>query len=494
MSKTINKEAFEVVLKGSIAERRWLCEREFSLFMCYYGMDYIKYPFAPFHYEFFQDIRDLMDDVYDEVAWIAFRESAKTSFAKMFVLWLICFKKRTYINVDSFDKENAERVLFDIVHELQSNQLILRDFGELFNAKRDQNEATQKRINNFVTTHGVRVEAHSTQESVRGRLHGHQRPDFLLLDDFETNKTKDSKAYTEQVMKHIDEFKAGLDSSACILYLGNYITEYGSVNSLMERSKIDPRILIRNVPVIKDGVPTWPAKYSIEKEEGKICLNDKKLQLGSQVFSAEMMNQPIDELSQEFYKKNFKYTTLKEVSNKVHRKFATIDSALTKNADSDFSGVVRNYVTENNDWNIIAKGYKINSKSLIDLVFILHDEGFESIGIEEGAFTHAVQPFFEEECRKRNKFPHIVMLKHAGVMKETRIRGLIPRYEQGTIYHIDQTCDDLEAQLLRFPKSLHDDIADALAYMLKIAEAPSGMNMTGFQTQGVAPMDISLGF
>ena len=31
------------------------------------------------------------------------------------------------------------------------------------------------------------VEAHSTQESVCGRKHGEQRPDFLLLDDFETN-------------------------------------------------------------------------------------------------------------------------------------------------------------------------------------------------------------------------------------------------------------------------------------------------------------------
>lgn len=496
--KRINKEALKLVFDGKPEERHYLCEHDFSLFMCYYGIDYIKYPFAPFHYDFFQDIKDLMSGKYREVAWIAFRESAKTSFAKMFLLWLICYKKRAYINVDSFDKENAERVLFDIVHELQSNLLLVRDYGELFNAKRDQNEATQKRINNFVTTHGVRVEAHSTQESVRGRLHGAQRPDFLLLDDFETNKTKDSKAYTEQVMKHIDEFKAGLDSSAIILYLGNYITEYGSVQSLMDRAKTDVRLLIRNVPVSigigENGIPTWPEKYSWTKEAGKVDLADKYKQFGSQVFSAEMMNQPIDELTQEFFKKNFKYKSLKDIADKVHRKFATIDSALTKNADSDFTGIVRNYVTENNDWHIIAKGYKINSKSLIDIVFILHDEGFEQIGIEEGAFTYAVQPFFEDQCRTRNKFPNVVMLKHGGIMKETRIRGLIPRYEQGTIYHIEGTCDDLEQQLLKFPKSVHDDIVDALAYQLKLASPPSVAMSSGFQTGGILPMDASLGF
>lgn len=468
----INKKALQKVIEGSTNERIFLCEQEFSLFFCYYAIDYLKYPFAQFHYEMFQDIRDLLTGKYREVAWIMFRESAKTSFAKIFLLYLICYKKRNYINVDSFDKENAERILFDVVVELQTNPRIKADFGELFNTSRHSTEATQKRVSNFLTNNGVRVEAHSTQESVRGRIHGHQRPDFLLLDDFETNKTKDSKAYTEQVMRHIDEFKAGLDSSAMILYLGNYITEFGSIQSLMDRAKDDPRLFIRNVPVIKDGKPTWEAKYSLTYEKGKVDLEDKKRQLGSQVFSAEMMNQPIDESTQEFFKKNFKYRTKEEVLAKTCRKFATIDSALTRNAESDFSGVTKNYIWENNEWNISSIAYKINSKSLIDLVFVLHDEGFEAIGIEEGAFTQAVEPFFQEECKKRNKFPNVVKLKHGGVMKETRIRGLIPRYEQGAIYHIIGECRDVEEELLRFPKGVHDDCADSLAYQLKIAQPP----------------------
>ena len=38
---------------------------------------------------------------------------------------------------------------------------------------------------------------------------------------------------------------------------------------------------------------------------GKVSLEDKKRQLGSQVYAAEMMNQPIDETSAEFFRKNF---------------------------------------------------------------------------------------------------------------------------------------------------------------------------------------------
>lgn len=474
----INQAALEKVINGTQAERRYLCSKEFSLFFCYYFIDYVKYPFAPYHFDFFQDVRDLHNDVIREVAWIAFRESAKTSFAKILLVWLICNGYKRYINVDSFDKENAERVLFDVVVELQTNKRIKADYGELYNKKRDPDETTQKRIANFLTNNGVRVEAHSTQESVRGRLHGHQRPDFLLLDDFETNKTKDSKAYTLQVIKHIDEFKAGLDSTAKVVYLGNFITEHGSVATLKERAKTDTRLRYRDIPAIDHttGLPTWPGKYALTDaeaaEKGLVSLEDKRRQLGGQVFKAEMMNQPIDESTQEFFKKWFKYKKLEDVLLHPVRKFATIDTAFSKNQDDDDTGITRNYVSENGDWHLRARKLRINPKALIDLIFVLHEEGFEKIGIEETAYLQAIQPFFAEECDKRSIYPYVVPLKHGGIQKETRIRGLIPRYENGKIWHIEGECNDLEDQLLRFPKSLKDDVADSAAYQLKIAEAP----------------------
>jgi phage terminase large subunit-like protein len=474
--KKINKEALKIVINGTKDERMYLCSKDFRLFLCYYFTEYIKYRFSDFHFEWFNDFDDLINDRIRELAIIAFRESAKTSFAKIFLLWLICHKKRSYINVDSFDKENSERILFDIVIELQTNKLLIADYGQLFNSKRNQEEATQKRVSNFITNNDVRVEAHSTQESVRGRIHGSQRPDFLLLDDFETNKTKDSKAYTEQVIGHINEFKAGLDSLAKIIYLGNYITEFGSIQSLFDRAKTDSGLRVRNIPVIKDGEITWPDKYAMTdieaKETGKISLEDKKKQLGSQVFSAEMMNEPIDEETQEFFKKNFKYKTKEEVLNLKTRKFATIDTALSKGADSDFTGITKNYVDKDNNWHLSGRQYKINSKTLIDLIFQMHDEGFEKIGIEQTAYSEAIEPFFLEECKVRNKYPYVVQLKHGGIMKETRIRGLIPRYEAGTIYHIEGDCEALEDELLRFPKGLHDDVADSAQYQNKIAEPP----------------------
>lgn len=471
----INKEALEYAISTTPQERRYLLQNDFAMWFTYYYIDYLKFPYAPFHYEMFDDVSKLTDGTYRELAWVMFRESAKTSFAKGFITWLICTEKRKYINVDSFDKENAERMLFDAILELQRNPRILADYGELYNAKRNSEELTQKKISNFLTNNGIRVEAHSTQESIRGRLHGAQRPDCLILDDFETNKTKDSEAYTAQVAGHISEAQSGMDAQGIVLYLCNYITEYGNVNKLFKRSESDTRLKVRKVDVLlPDGNPSWPEKYTVQEppEPGKVSIPDIKKKLGPQVFDAEMMNNPIDESSQEFLSSWFKYVPRETVLAMNTRKFALVDSAMSKRSDSDNTGISRVYVDKENKWYVSSKGYKVNAKSMIDLLFQLHDEGMEAIGIETTAYTEGILPYFQEECRKRNLYPRIKELKHGGVQKETRIRGLIPRYANGDIYHIEGETGDLESELLRFPRSKHDDCADSLAYAPQICEKP----------------------
>jgi multimeric flavodoxin WrbA len=133
------------------------------------------------------------------------------------LVFLVVNKLRRYINVDSFDKSNAEMVLFDVANTLMTNRAIIADYGQLFTRTRNQNEMTLQRIGKFLTRNGIIIEAHSTSESVRGRLYKDQRPDFVMLDDFETNKTKDSAAYIEQVQKHIDELATGVSADAVIL-------------------------------------------------------------------------------------------------------------------------------------------------------------------------------------------------------------------------------------------------------------------------------------
>lgn len=210
----------------------------------------------------------------------------------------------------------------------------------------------------------------------------------------------------------------------------------------------------------------WPQRYDLTE------LADIEHSLGPYDFSAMYQQEPVDDTAREIKSEWWQYRTWTEVEVMETRKFATIDTALTVNKKSDYTGVTRNYVNRQNQWHLKSTRYKIDSKGIIDLVFLLHDEGFEQIGIEEGAFTNAVKPFLEDEMKKRGRFPRVVALKHGGTQKETRIRGLIPFYSNKRIFHITGECKDLESEEIAFPKGKHDDCLDSLAYQLHVADQP----------------------
>lgn len=472
----IKKEALEKMLSGTKKERVFLSSNSFGLFCLYYFDHYFSYSLADYHYDFFQDCHDLVDNKIREVAWIAFRESGKTSVAKLFVIWMVATQRRKYINLDSFDKENAERILFDVAFELVNNKRLQEDYGVLFSKERGIKDIKQNRINNFVCENGIRVEAHSTQESVRGRLHLNQRPDCLILDDIETNKTKDSIAYTKQISDHISEAMAGMSPDGFMLYLGNFITEYGNIQKIFDRAKTDTGIRVRNIPVMANNTPLWPSKYVISDEEaietGKVSIEDKQRQLGSYVFSYEMMNQPVDETLAEFKKEFVQYETEEFLKNKETNTYITIDSAVSEKESADFTGVTINKVTLENKWYVKTYRLKINSKELIDYLFFLKQEYSPVfLGLEETTFTMAIQPFLQDEMRKRNVFITITPIRHKGINKELRIRGLIPRWESKSVFLLGDN-PELIDEMRVFPRGLHDDVLDSLSMQLPVARAP----------------------
>ncbi len=302
------------------------------------------------------------------------------------------------------------------------------------------------------------------------------------LDDFETNKTKDSEAYTNITKSHIDEFATGLDSKASILYLGNYITKTGIVQWIMDRSKIDEKIRVRFVPIEEGGQPTWPEKYCMTDVEadqtGKISLESKKKQFGFVLYQTEMMNNPIGTAQQIFKKEMFKYITLEEVLQKSCRVFITIDTVGLAKKNSlkkgDFIGICINFVDREGFWNIMTLKRKMDSRDLINTMFDYWSKyNAEEIGWEKTQFTEGLKSTLETEKFKRGKFPLVQDLKSGGVNKNDRIRGaLLGRYEAGSIRHIENYCEGLEDELLAFPNSVHDDVSDSLAYQDQIAKSP----------------------
>jgi len=304
----LNPKITEIVKNGSKQQRVYACSKSFPHFIRYYFSEYFTYATADFHWDFYDDCQKLIDGRLKEAAWIAFRESSKTSLAKMLVVWCVLYKKKGYINYDSYDKSNSEAALFDIAVALQTNKKILSDFGQVYYPSRQKTaegnikEAKIKRISNFITENKVKVEAFSTQEPIRGRIFQNQRPDLVIFDDIESARTKDSYPIILKIRAHIDECRAGVPEEGAILYLGNYITEDGVIAYIMDILKGRDNAVVRNIPVIQEGKPTWKDKYCLTDDEAIeanktrkhpiISLEAKRRDLTDPVFETEMMNNP----------------------------------------------------------------------------------------------------------------------------------------------------------------------------------------------------------
>lgn len=226
-----------------------------------------------------------------------------------------------------------------------------------------------------------------------------------------------------------------------------------------------PAIAVENEDHRKKGQALWSEMYPIEK------LQKTQQALGPYEFSALYQAKPISSENQEFKESWVKYRTSSEVDALDTRNFATIDPG-GKGVENDYTGITRNYVDRDNNWNIKVMRVHFASDELIKYIFTLHAEGFEEIGVEETVYLKAIKPFFDLECKKRGVFPRITPLKHGGRNKEVRIRGLIPRYSAGSIYHVDGECSELEEEMFVFPKGANDDAIDSLAYQNDIAKPP----------------------
>lgn len=312
MIRGLDPEIWETVINGSIEQRKFICEESFPYFCFYYHSDYFTYESPEYHWNFFDDCEKLVSGELRDALWIAFRESAKTTVAKMFVEWCICYKKKSYIAWDSYDGANAESALFDIALTLQTNKRILKDFGQLYRkrkkhktkAEQEEDEPTIKTLGNFITENKVKVERFTTQESARGRISGKNRPDLFIFDDIENTITKESLALTSKIIRHVDEVNSGLQNTGAVLYLGNYITEEGVIAHIRNRLEGKSGKIVRNIKVIEAGKPAWPGKYvmtnkealeknvQVPREEHVISLEQKRLDLGEVVFNTEMMNDP----------------------------------------------------------------------------------------------------------------------------------------------------------------------------------------------------------
>lgn len=491
--------------------RKFACERNFFLFSVYYFTGYHFYETPQFHLEMYED---LTFSTWRYVLWVMFRESAKTSIAKMKLVHNIVYEKKKFNVWVSFDQGKAESNLFDVALTLQTNEKIIEDFGQLYyEEKMETTKSTKKSIEEFITANGVKVKAYSTGMSTRGEVFGEYRPDAYFIDDIETSKTIVSDARTQQVIGFLNELFAGVATDAEVLVMGNKLINDGSIADLEERAMNNPNWRYRNVPVItQDGEITWPDKFvktnaeaaminaSIEdKKYWKVSLEQKKKDLGVVVYDREMLNKPLSDETREvkaaWLANRFR---LDELKFKARNRFITIDSAggnemkRKGKSEPDPTGITVVDIDFDNNWYAVyVRKMHLNAPQLIDQIFWLW-QTFKpiKIGVEKVAFENQVKPYLTIRSNETGIYPVVEELKHGGRNKEDRIRGaLMGRLANNKIWFLEDATDDTDAlrdQLYDFPVAKEDDISDALAYVDQIGFRP----FSGGSKEGNVPTSL----
>ena len=349
----------------------------------------------------------------------------------------------------------------------------------------NEKKSKKKSIKEFITTNEVKVQAYSTGQSARGAVFGSYRPDFIVLDDIENDRTIVSEPKTEQVIHYIDELFAGLSGDANILVLGNRLTNSGSISYVENRFKGDIDFVIRDVPVMIDDEITWPDKYVrtnteakiinkeiVDPKEQVISLEFKKKFLGETVYNREMMNQPLsDDMREIKWKWLQNYYTELDIKDRLRNRYITIDVADTKERDNrkvkgkiDYTGIVVVDWDIENYWYIkYAKRRRVNAPELIDEIFRLWEYYKPiKIGIEKKSFEDQIKPYIEQRSEETGIYPVVVELEHGGTHKVDRIRGALQgRLQAGKIKFLSDSNDNTEElrnELYDFPKAEYDDL------------------------------------
>lgn len=399
------------------------------------------------------------------------RSHSKTSITDLFFLaWVIVNQKAKFILLVSDTYSQATLFLETLKAELEGNEKLKMLYGKLTSDHWSEGE---------IITNGIMVKALGAGMKVRGLKFRESRPDLIIVDDLENDELVENKERREKLERWYNgALIPSLTKDGRIIVIGT-ILHYDSLLAKILDKKLYTEYTKRTYRAVENGQPLWPEHLNLEELEK---LKQEYIAKGqASLFYSEYMNDPIDKESQEFKREFILYRSQEEVDKLQTNNYLTVDTAISERSSADYTGFCDNSVDRENKWNLKAWRKRINPLELIDTLFALHRERrYNQIGIEKTIYLQAIQPFLDEEMRKRNEFLPIVELLHNQQAKETRIRGLLPRYASRSVFHIEGQCNDLEDEMMTFPKGIHEDILDSLAYQLQIAKQPSPKNK-GYQ-------------
>lgn len=422
-------------------------------------------------------------------AYVAPRETGKSTwFFLIFPLWAAAHGHRKFIAAFADSGTQAEMHLQTFKNELESNQLLQRDYPELCEPATRYRGATQSDTKGLtIRKNGFVFGARGADAKTLGMKVGHQRPDMLILDDIEPGEDQYSEYQIDGRLTTITDVVFPLSEYARVVIAGT-VTMPGSVIHQLVKSVTEPdedepewigeqKIRVHYYPPIlvqDDGTERsiWPAKWDIRYlQEIRHTRSYKK----------NFENSPLGMDGQYWSMEDFEYG---EVPGKT-RVALSIDPAGKTKASADWTGMAvvghappvrrddpRHRPVDGEDIRLQVLGNLgmcevmyarkvklVGEKLRSEVLRVL--EMFPEIGLVLVEINQGMEHWNDI----LHHLPCKLQLIEQTVDKRVRAGQALAHYQRHRVRH-SVRLNALEEQMVSFPKGPNDDLVDAAGSLI----------------------------
>jgi len=462
----------------------------------FFARTYLPHYFTDEPCGFHRELIRLLFENSDDLVVAAPRGHAKSTLtALLYPLHQVLFKRRHYIPIVRKTMTDAEEAIECLRKELETNEQILADFGEV--VKRGKTRSILLRTDSLIV-------AKTRGSKIRGTRFRQYRPDLIICDDLEDDDHIESK---EQREKDERWFNSAVTNAVCpggrVVVIGTVLHAHSLLSKLLKNASYVTRIF--------RAVVSWPAEMELwerwrtiyqdvaQGKEAAVEFFRKRRQrmlagsevlwpsrwpfhalmalrekIGSLSFEQELQNNPVDPESQLVKEEWIRYYEESELENLGLVHFGACDPSIGKKQTADDSAIVS--VARASNGLLYVRDCDASRRSMLGTTSAIlrkqrqyHYAGF---AIEVVAYQAALAENVNAESVKQQVYVPVVELKNV-MDKRTRFSSISALIENGTIRFLRSQRKLIE-QLVGFPKWDHDDCFDGLEMTVRLARGGGG--------------------
>ena len=439
----------------------------FLNFVAIYLGDQFYDAVKPFHRRI---IEACGDTALPNVLITGFRGSGKSTIANTaFALWAACLKQYHFIVIIGDTGEQAKQSFRNIRVELEENELLIEDFGNMKTRKHgiESSWQTQK----LILANGVQILGRSRGQKVRGLRHGRYRPDCIVIDDPEESdwvRTKENRDKTERWIRQ-EVFPSMAAGTTKVIVIGNYLHNDALLARLKKMSLFKNTI---DIPLFDDnGVNAWPERFTDK------VIAQKKEEAGFIGWNREYLLKVVPDEGQIILPEDIKFYDAIPEDAKQGLETHGVDLAISKDSAADYTAIVTGIAYRYGEGKkahlCILPGVvnrRMDFKETIDTIVAMNRRpNVQMFFVENVAYQRAAI-----ETMERNRVPVIAMQPIAD--KRARLMVAAQFIKDGTVRFPKTGCEALLTQLYGFGAEDHDDMVDALVYLI-LGTVTEGMDL-----------------